>query len=87
MASLTVYSKPSCPQCAATYRALDKLDVAYDIVDLTADAVAFDMVRQLGYLQAPVIVTAEGEHWAGFRPDRIKAHALATSTARELVAA
>ena len=26
----------------------------------------------LGYLQAPVVV-AGGEHWSGFRPDRIKA--------------
>lgn len=78
MASLTVYSKPQCPQCTATYRALDKLDVDYDIVDLTADVVAFEMVRQLGYLQAPVIITTNGESWAGFRPDRIKAHAAAT---------
>ena len=26
----------------------------------------------LGHLQAPVVV-AGGEHWSGFRPDRIKA--------------
>jgi glutaredoxin-like protein NrdH len=26
----------------------------------------------LGYLQAPVVIAGD-EHWAGFRPDRIKA--------------
>lgn len=87
MASLTVYSKPSCPQCTATYRALDKADVAYEVVDLTADVAAFEMVKQLGYLQAPVVVTADGDSWAGFRPDKIKTHALSTAATRELVAA
>ena len=27
--SITVYSKPRCPQCDATYRALDKQGVSY----------------------------------------------------------
>jgi len=31
-----------------------------------------DYVMALGYLQAPVVV-AGGEHWSGFRPDRINA--------------
>ena len=32
---VTVYSKPACVQCDATYRALDKHGIAYDVVDLT----------------------------------------------------
>ncbi|MCB0934719.1 MAG: NrdH-redoxin, partial [Mycobacterium sp.] len=44
----------------------------YDIVDITQVAEARDYVMALGYLQAPVVV-ADGEHWSGFRPDRIKA--------------
>ncbi|HWT58644.1 MAG TPA: glutaredoxin-like protein NrdH [Rhizobium sp.] len=70
--SVTVYSKPACVQCTATYRALDRLGVDYDIVDLSEDAEALDRVRSLGYMQAPVVIAGE-RHWAGFRPDMISA--------------
>ncbi len=70
--SITVYTKPACVQCNATYKALDRQGVAYDIVDITVDTEARDYVMALGYLQAPVVV-AGSEHWSGFRPDRIKA--------------
>jgi len=69
---ITVYTKPACVQCNATYKALDKQGVAYDVVDITANADARDYVMALGYLQAPVVV-AGNDHWSGFRPDRIKA--------------
>jgi len=69
--SVTVYTKPACVQCNATYKALDKQGVDYTIVDITLDSDARDYVMALGYLQAPVVV-AGGEHWSGFRPDRIK---------------
>jgi glutaredoxin-like protein NrdH len=68
--SITVYSKPACVQCDATYRALDRKGVEYTVVDITQDAEALEMVRGLGYLQAPVVVAGE-DHWSGFRPDRI----------------
>jgi glutaredoxin-like protein NrdH len=70
--SITVYSKPACVQCDATYRALDKRGIEYTIVDISADAEALEMVRGLGYLQAPVVV-AGNDHWSGFRPDQIAA--------------
>jgi len=68
--SITVYSKPACVQCTATTRALDARGLAYDIVDLTEDDAAMQMVASLGYRQAPVVIAGE-EHWAGFRPDMI----------------
>ena len=68
---ITVYTKPACVQCNATYKALEKQGVAYDVVDITANPDARDYVMALGYLQAPVVV-AGNEHWSGFRPDRIK---------------
>jgi glutaredoxin-like protein NrdH len=71
-ATVTVYTKPACVQCNATYKALDKQGIAYDVVDITATPEARDYVMALGYLQAPVVV-AGNDHWAGFRPDRIKA--------------
>lgn len=70
--TITIYSKPACVQCTATYRALDNEGLDYTIVDLTQDPGAHDYVRALGYLQAPVVVAGD-DHWAGFRPDRIKA--------------
>jgi glutaredoxin-like protein NrdH len=74
--SITVYTKPACVQCNATYKALDrqglKPGVDYQKVDISLDSEARDYVMALGYLQAPVVV-AGSEHWSGFRPDRIKA--------------
>ena len=76
MNTITVYAKPACVQCNATYKALEKQNISYDVVDITEVPAARDYVRALGYLQAPV-VGAGGEHWSGFRPDRIKALAAA----------
>lgn len=70
--SVTVYSKSACVQCDATYRALDRKGVEYTVVDITQDAEALQMVRDLGYLQAPVVVAGD-THWSGFRPDQISA--------------
>ncbi|MDQ1179926.1 redoxin NrdH [Rhodococcus sp. SORGH_AS_0301] len=69
--TVTVYTKPACVQCKATYRALDKVGIEYDVIDISQDPEARDYVMALGYLQAPVVVAGE-DHWSGFRPDRIK---------------
>ncbi len=69
--TITVYSKPACVQCDATYRALDKNGLDYVIVDISSDAIALDYVKSLGHMQAPVVVAGE-EHWSGYRPDRIR---------------
>lgn len=69
--TVTVYTKPACVQCTATYKALDKAGIVYETVDITEDATARDRLLSLGYKQAPVVV-AGGDHWSGFRPDRIK---------------
>jgi glutaredoxin-like protein NrdH len=78
--SITVYSKPACVQCVATYKALDKQGVAYEKVDISLDVEARDYVMALGYLQAPVVVAGDA-HWSGFRPDRIKALASSAMSA------
>lgn len=70
--SITVYSKPNCVQCTATYRALDRAGINYDVVDMTEDFSALDMVKEMGYLAAPVVVAGE-DHWSGFQPDKIAA--------------
>lgn len=68
--TLTVYSKPACVQCNATYRALNKKGIPYEIVDMSQDVDALERVRNLGYMQAPVVMIG-AEHWSGFRPDKI----------------
>ncbi|MDY5785818.1 MULTISPECIES: glutaredoxin-like protein NrdH [unclassified Corynebacterium] len=69
--SITVYTKPACVQCTATKKALDKAGLEYNLVDISVDDEARDYVMALGYLQAPV-VEVDGDHWSGFRPDRIR---------------
>ncbi|AAL54174.1 glutaredoxin [Brucella melitensis bv. 1 str. 16M] len=68
--NVTVYSKPACVQCTATTRALDRQGIDYKVIDISADANAFDLVQGMGYRQVPVVVAGEN-HWAGFRPDMI----------------
>ena len=72
MNTVTVYTKPGCVQCTATFKALDKNGVNYEEVDVTENAEAHDYVMSLGYLQVPVVITPT-DHFGGFRPDRIKA--------------
>ena len=57
--SITVYSKPRCPQCDATYRALDKQGISYEKIDVTQDAESLAFIKGLGYQQAPVVVAGE----------------------------
>jgi glutaredoxin-like protein NrdH len=75
MSQITVYTKPACAQCDATFRAL-KAGISYTKIDITEDPQARDYVMALGYVAAPVVVTGDAR-WSGFRPDRINAIAAA----------
>ena len=76
--TVTVYTKPACVQCNMTYRALDKLGVQYNTVDITEDPAALELIKSMGYLQAPVVIACEN-HWSGFQPDKINALASAAA--------
>lgn len=69
--AITLYTKPACMQCNATKKALDRAGLDYHTVDISMDDEARDYVMALGYLQAPV-VEVDGDHWSGFRPERIR---------------
>jgi glutaredoxin-like protein NrdH len=72
-ASITVYTKPLCPQCNLTKLQLDKLGIEHRVIDVTADPEAHAYVKSLGYSQAPVVVVNDGErHWGGFRVDKLR---------------
>ena len=68
---ITLYTKPACVQCNATQKALDRAGLDYTMVDVSVDDEAREYVLALGHLQAPV-VEVNGEHWSGFRPERIR---------------
>lgn len=72
MRTITVYTKPGCVQCDATFRALDAAGIEYTTIDITDDPQARDYVLSLGYLAAPVVYISEALHWSGFRPDQLR---------------
>ena len=74
---VTVYSKPRCVQCDATYRFLKKHKIRYRSIDVSQDQVALDMIAKMGYQQAPVVIVpfdydVSVHHWSGFDPDNLK---------------
>lgn len=86
----------TCIRCRLSIDVLDKAGVAFDVVDIRTDRRAHEYVTQeLGYSQAPVVVVTDApaghhphqdsaptkrEHWSGFRPDRLRALAGASTT-------
>ncbi len=67
---VTVYTKPSCVQCEATKRMMDKLNIEYSTIDISTNSEAFNMIIAKGFKSAPVVIT-ENDAWAGFNPDKI----------------
>jgi len=70
--TITLYTKPGCVQCRATARQFDKADVRIDTIDVSVDTAAAQLLEDLGYRSVPVVI-ANGQSWAGHRPDRIDA--------------
>ena len=69
--TVTVFTKPGCPMCVNTKRALDVKKVKYQTRDITEDEAALAQLKELGHLQLPVVHIEGGEHWSGHRPDMI----------------
>lgn len=78
--TITVYTKPNCPQCEATKRQLTRQGLDFNVIDLTQDPTALDTLRAAGFMQAPVVMT-DNDSWAGYRPDKIRALAKAKAVA------
>jgi glutaredoxin-like protein NrdH len=55
-----------------TKRMMDKIGVEYTIIDITQDPAALDMIMNMGFSSAPVVIAGE-DAWAGFQPDKITA--------------
>jgi glutaredoxin-like protein NrdH len=74
---ITVYSKPACVQCNATYRWLDAHKIPYRVVNLQENEQALQMVTDMGYQQAPVVIipfdyAVSVHHWSGFNPNLLE---------------
>ncbi|NMD57981.1 glutaredoxin family protein [Tsukamurella columbiensis] len=75
----TVYTLPDCGMCMMTEKQLAKLGVPFQVVDLDSDAAAEARARfkAEGMRGAPVVETRDGGRWNQFRPEKIKATAVA----------
>lgn len=80
--TVTVFTKPRCPQCDATKRQLTKLGVPFETVDLSENPSTLEQLQQAGFKQAPVVITPDNS-WTGYRPDLIRS--LAKSFAAQSV--
>lgn len=81
---VTVFGKSECTQCDMTVKVLDSSGVDFTYIDIEEDEVAYEHVtKTLGYRQAPAVVARYPDgseaHWSGFRPDKIKGYARASS--------
>ena len=80
--TITVYSKPACVACDATYRKLNKHGIEYKSVNIM-EALAFVRGLDPSYAQAPVVLVefADGTsaHWSGYRPSSIEKIAAAAT--------
>lgn len=80
MSSITILKKPSCVQCNASVRYMDKVGVDYDSRDMSQDLDAHTLAKDLGYMQAPVTIVQDTEgnlvdHWSGFNSEKIDQYA------------
>ncbi|QZE10424.1 NrdH-like glutaredoxin [Mycobacterium phage ScoobyDoobyDoo] len=69
---VTLFTKPGCQPCRLTKMKLEEYGVEYQALDITTDPDARAKVEELGYMGVPVVLTEDGQHWQGMRPDRIK---------------
>lgn len=72
--TFTLYSKVNCVQCKATKKTLEgnflREGIHYRTVCVDQDPAALEQLKELGFLQAPVVIT-ETDAWSGFRPDKL----------------
>lgn len=70
---VTVFSPEGvCVQCAATLRVLDAKGIPYHVVKVSdSDDDTRATLRELGFMQFPVVWAPRVGYWSGFRPDKL----------------
>lgn len=72
---ITVYTKRNCQACEATKKAMDRLGIDYELVDISNNQRIATFLRDEGHKSLPVVFVdyeETTEAWCGFRPDLIK---------------
>lgn len=69
--TVTVLSKDGCNPCRMTKIAFEKYGISYEDVNIADNDEAFQVVKDLGYQQVPVVLVGD-DSWSGYRIDRIK---------------
>ena len=57
--TVTVFTKPHCPQCDATKRQFTKLGVPFETVDLTQNPSTLEQLQAAGFQQALIREVAQ----------------------------
>lgn len=74
--TVTVFSKPSCPQCVNTKKMLTSMGLEFKEDSLIENQEARDNFVSMGYMSAPIVEVAQEDgsvqRWAGFIPEMIK---------------
>lgn len=78
-AMVYLYTKSNCVQCTATRKALENRNISYTQIDIEKDQEALSLVKQKGFLSAPVVIAGD-DAWSGFRPDKISQLAQSTES-------
>ncbi|PTV70234.1 glutaredoxin domain-containing protein [Agrobacterium pusense] len=68
----TLYTKPGCVQCTALARSMTRAGIDFDIVDISEDREAFDLVVGMGFRQVPVVVADGIDPFSGFNPAKVE---------------
>jgi glutaredoxin-like protein NrdH len=84
--TVTIYTQPRCQPCKATKRWLDKRDITYTEVDMTASPDDATALKALGFQEAPVVIVSTGDPetdlmWSGFDPNNLTKYTHSTKAA------
>lgn len=72
--SITVFTTgPSCQLCRTTKMHLTKRGIAFEEVRLDENPSLAEMVRELGFTTAPVVLVDDEDVWDGYRSEAIDA--------------
>lgn len=70
--TVLVYTKPGCVQCEHTAKQLSKLEIPYQMIDVTVSKEAMDKVLATGKTQMPYVVAGD-DSWHGLKVDKLRA--------------
>lgn len=68
---ILVITSPGCQPCRMTKKMLEDRGIDFTERNVSEDFEALELAKSLGHSSSPVVVTGAGEHWSGFRPDKI----------------